>query len=104
MHNCRKCHSEDIHRSRVRTKWESWRKEITGKRPYRCRRCAWRGWGIDVGPKLAESDLALDGGAAAPEPPNLKGTAFARDGWPRELDLEALDATAPADETSARLP
>ncbi len=31
MHQCPKSRSEDVHRSRPKTQWESWRKEITGK-------------------------------------------------------------------------
>ena len=41
--HCPKCHSTNLRRSPTRNWWERWRKEITGKRPYRCRTCqlAW---------------------------------------------------------------
>jgi predicted RNA-binding Zn-ribbon protein involved in translation (DUF1610 family) len=96
VQQCPGCGSEDIHRSRAKSKWESWRKEITGKRLYRCRACGWRGWGIDQGPSLSNAQADFASRALAPEPPNLKGTPLARDNQhPHDIDLEALDALEP---------
>ena len=41
---CPKCSSENIHRSRHRSRWESLRKSLSNKRLYRCHDCSWRGW------------------------------------------------------------
>ena|SRR5712692_1688371 len=96
MRQCPRCKSADIHSSRTRSKWEQWRKEITGKRPYRCRACGWRGWGFDVGGTTYDpADVELATQAIAPDPPNLKGTALAVE--PRradELNLNVLDVLA----------
>jgi len=45
MRHCPKCASVDIHRSRLRTRWEHLRRVVTKRRPYRCPDCKWRGWG-----------------------------------------------------------
>lgn len=87
MAHCPKCNSEDVRRSRTRSRWERWRKEITGRRPYRCRRCEWRGW-LVIDP--SEIDRATRR-SNAPEPPNLKGTLLARTSKVRKVDLKALD-------------
>ena len=87
MSRCPKCRSEDVRRSRTRGRWERWRKEITGKRPYRCRRCNWRGWLI-IDP--SEVDRAARR-STVPDPPNLKGTLLARADAQRSMDLKDLD-------------
>jgi hypothetical protein len=91
MHACPTCQSRNIQRSRSRSRWEAWRKEITGKRLFRCRSCGWRGWragGVDAGPfPVAE----LSGRNDAPEPPNLKETALARTDLSPSLDMTCLD-------------
>jgi predicted RNA-binding Zn-ribbon protein involved in translation (DUF1610 family) len=93
MHQCPSCGSERIHRSRTRSIWERSRKVLTSKRPYRCRACGWRGWGLDPGPQYGDTELALAGRALAPDPPNLKGTALARgDLRPPDIDPAAFDA------------
>ena len=91
MHQCPECRSENIHRSRAKSKWEGWRKNVTGKRLYRCRACGWRGWGVDVGPKFADKEVELATRAVAPEPPNVKGTVLAREDV-SGLDLKQLDS------------
>ena len=97
MEVCRKCGSRDIHRSRAKSTWEHWRKRLTGKRPFRCRACKWRGWGVDPGPTFTDAEIERAARAIAPEPPNLKGTVLAS---PRSvaphLDLNALDRTVVA--------
>ena len=87
MGRCPKCRSEDVRRSRTRSRWERWRKEITGKRPYRCRRCNWRGW-LLIDP--SEIDRATRR-SMAPDPPNLKGTLLARSSKAPRVDLKDLD-------------
>ena len=41
---CPNCGKGMLFRSRHRGKFELVRKNITGKRPYRCHGCGWRGW------------------------------------------------------------
>ena len=89
MNHCPNCNSKFIRRSRTRSRWERWRKEITDKRPYRCRACDWRGW-MAVG--LTEQDLATSHDRSmAPDPPNLGGTVLARAEPRAQVNLKALD-------------
>ena len=100
MHQCPKCKSRDLHRSRAKL-WEAWRRAVTGRRPFRCRTCGWRGWDEDRG-SSSDTTLALAhrARAAASPPPNLAGTVFAPTTAPRhDLDLHTIDdAFALADE------
>lgn len=99
MRECPRCKSPDIHRSRSRSKWEAWRKEITGKRLYRCAACGWRGWGIDRGPHFGDAQRQTAERAVAPEPPNLQEMALAREErWVSEFNPKALDEVAPTTE------
>ncbi|MDH7514610.1 MAG: hypothetical protein QHI48_01865 [Bacteroidota bacterium] len=41
---CPACGAQKLHRSRHRTVFERLRKALSGKRPYRCHACGWRGW------------------------------------------------------------
>lgn len=91
MEPCRRCGAPNLHRSRTRSRWEGWRKEITGKRPYRCRACGWRGWSIDYGPDFTDAEREDAARALAPPPPNLSGTALDRDSRDETLALEQLD-------------
>jgi hypothetical protein len=93
LSKCPKCQSEDIHRSRSRTTWEVWRKEITGKRPYRCENCDHRWWTSDLGPRHGDSLRVRHDGLLVPEPPNLRGTVLAYGSGRRELNLTQLDST-----------
>src|SRR5919202_4503356 len=86
MHRCPSCSCEDIHRSHTRTRWEKYRKEITRKRPFRCRRCGWRGWAVDLGPTFSRRMRAA-ARALATHPPNLAGLGFDR-AEPRDVTLE----------------
>ena len=58
--------------------WESWRKEITGKRLFRCQACAWRGWAHDTGPKFDPRDIEVANAALAPNPPDLPNLKLAK--------------------------
>lgn len=66
---------------------------MTGKRPYRCKACAWRGWGVDVGPKFRGHDVEIATRALVTETPNfnLADTVLAREEKPEEIDLKPLD-------------
>ncbi|OFW16265.1 MAG: hypothetical protein A3H29_15860 [Acidobacteria bacterium RIFCSPLOWO2_02_FULL_67_21] len=89
MSQCPKCNSHNLRRSRTRSRWERWRKEITGRRPYRCRACDWRGWlPISVGDAIEAREAAR---RKAADPPNLQGTAFARNLQRLTLDVKQLD-------------
>jgi hypothetical protein len=84
---CPKCHSKSLRLSRTRSRWERWRKEITSKRPYRCRACQWRGWlsvSIDI-------EQTMDTPPMVADPPNLRGTLLARSETRHKLDLKDLD-------------
>lgn len=60
MQNCPDCDSVNVHRSRVRSRWEALRRALTGSRPYRCHACGLRLWASDLGPGPGEfrSDAA----------------------------------------------
>ena len=89
MSHCPSCQSDNIRRSRTRSRWERWRKEITGKRPYRCRACNWRGWlAMGVGDAI---DARSDARRRAADPPNLRGTLLARPDPRLKFDLKQLD-------------
>lgn len=68
---CPKCMSA-LHRSRAKSQWERWRQQITGKRPYRCRDCGWRGWGPDIGPRFEGKNIERALSAMTPGSPNLE--------------------------------
>jgi hypothetical protein len=86
---CPNCDSADIHRSRTSSRWERWRRQITGKRPYRCHRCKWRGWLVTSGRKAIHAPSAAD----VPQPPNLHGTPLEQS-QPREpVDSKQDDAS-----------
>ncbi len=90
MSHCPNCNSDSIRRSRTRNRWERWRKEITGMRPYRCRECNWRGWRpIGVGDTL---DAKAQARRDAADPPNLRGTALVRSDPHVRFDVKQLDA------------
>lgn len=88
MSHCPKCNSNDIRRSRTRNRWERLRKSITDKRPFRCRKCQWRGW---LPMTLADMEQALGRRHTAPDPPNLRGTVLARSNPRHTLDIKTLD-------------
>src|SRR5262249_35813753 len=89
---CPKCKSERAHRSHSRSRWEAWRREITGKRLFRCAECGWRGWAVDSGPTFSDVERAAAERALAPTPPNLSKTALAREELHHpDVDIAALD-------------
>ena len=59
MRKCPKCQSGNLHRSRTRSTWETLRRKITGKRPYRCYTCNWRWWEADLGAGSRNGDRDL---------------------------------------------
>jgi hypothetical protein len=80
MESCPKCQSMRVHVSRTRSRFERIRRSITGKSPFRCSECGWRGWafdfssaqsrteGVDVAtaePNLAALDAAIERNAAS---------------------------------------
>jgi hypothetical protein len=72
MTRCRNCGSESIHASRTRTNWERIRRQWTGKRPYRCHTCQWRGWGVETEPRFPLDEQMLAAQAIAAEPIDLR--------------------------------
>ena len=96
MNNCPQSRSDAIRRSRTRSRWEELRKELTGKRPYRCDECGWRGWVVDLGPRFSQDEIKVAQRAVAPKAPNLKHTEFSREKKARgDVDLRRLDSRAP---------
>ncbi len=47
MDCCPKCQSKRVHASRTRSRFERMRRAFTGKSPFRCSDCGWRGWAFD---------------------------------------------------------
>ena len=87
--HCPNCNSKDLRLSHTRNRWERFRRDITGKRPYRCRACQWRGW-RKTG--LVEDEPTSTLRMKVPDPPNLRGTALARpDSDTRRINLKDLD-------------
>ena len=92
MIQCPECQSADLRRSRSRSVWERWRRQITSKRLYICGACRWRGWGANTGPHRDAAQREAAARALAPDPPNLKGTLLVdAPRHPKALDLDALD-------------
>ena len=52
---CPRCGSQDIHHSRLRTWLERARWRLTGRVPYRCHDCEWRGWRSEPGPSAGDT-------------------------------------------------
>jgi hypothetical protein len=92
MQTCPKCSSGNIRRSRCRTLWETWRKSITGKHVFRCRACAWRGWGVDIGPDTRDS---ADRPGARASGATLQRAARAHAEPDQTVDLTSLDISLP---------
>jgi len=91
MLQCPKCGSADTHRSRPKSAWETWRKHITDKCPYRCGKCGWRGWTLGptarLGDAFSETPRVIEFAT-----PQMSDAPLAA-GRPSvdELDLDALD-------------
>jgi hypothetical protein len=101
LQHCPRCKSDKIYSSRTRSKWEVWRKEITGKRVYRCHECDWRGWGPDTGPHFSREQIDSSVIAIA-DAPNLKDTLLARgERRSRDIDLGKLDEAFPVRQDAA---
>jgi hypothetical protein len=54
---CPGCRGHDIHHSRLRTPLERIRWRLTGRVPYRCHSCEWRGWRRAETPRAAAEAL-----------------------------------------------
>jgi predicted RNA-binding Zn-ribbon protein involved in translation (DUF1610 family) len=54
---CPRCGSHDIHHSRYRTWFERARWRVTGRVPYRCHDCEWRGWRSDAAVRVSGESL-----------------------------------------------
>ena len=67
--DCPSCGSTRVYPSRLRNLLERIRQEMTGKQPYRCHNCEWRGWctvpAHAEGPNAQPEDLRT-GRSAAP--------------------------------------
>jgi predicted RNA-binding Zn-ribbon protein involved in translation (DUF1610 family) len=70
VENCPKCGSERVHPSRLISRGDQLRRRLTGRIPYRCHACGWRGWDRPIGDfiVLAGKQWALDVADASREP------------------------------------
>jgi len=66
MEKCPKCQSKRVRRSRTRPGLERVRRTLTGKAPFRCQDCNWRGWAFDFGDSHAT--MGLGGQPDGPDP------------------------------------
>ena len=89
MRNCPKCWTTRILPSRTRSKWELWRRQITGKRPFRCHLCGWRGWSDDFKAYFSDETPAPDDDPTRGELRPFAGVRRQR-GF-SEADLSRLD-------------
>jgi hypothetical protein len=75
---CPACHAS-THRSRARSWIERARRQVTGRVPFRCSTCGWRGWRIEpvepVGDPRAESRALTDAELERLEPDKPEGDA-----------------------------
>jgi predicted RNA-binding Zn-ribbon protein involved in translation (DUF1610 family) len=70
---CPKCRTGRVHRSKARTMFERFQRELKDERLYRCDECGWRGWlsplvyvAVEPIAEYATPDLAgLDAATAA---------------------------------------
>jgi hypothetical protein len=92
MLQCSKCGSADMRRSRVKSAWETWWKQITGKFPCRCGKCGARGWRSGFTARRANNAsggsaraISLVHSRVSDAPPSAGRLRM------DELDLEALD-------------
>ena len=51
MISCPRCGSADVHHSRLRSWIETLRVSVTGRAPFRCHHCDWRGWRREARPR-----------------------------------------------------
>jgi predicted RNA-binding Zn-ribbon protein involved in translation (DUF1610 family) len=69
MDKCPSCGSTRVFRSKTRSAFERFRRQLTLKHPFRCHACGWRGWAAEslrttagpgevVGPPAPPPDLA----------------------------------------------
>ncbi len=49
---CPQCSAGALHHSRPRSWIERFRRRLTGRVPFRCRGCGWRGWLVEVAPAV----------------------------------------------------
>jgi predicted RNA-binding Zn-ribbon protein involved in translation (DUF1610 family) len=66
MNSCPSCGSNRVFRSKTRTAFERFRRQLTMKRPYRCHACNWRGWAPDGMQAVAPADV-LDSSTPPPD-------------------------------------
>jgi hypothetical protein len=57
VHVCPSCKSESVFRSRTRSGWERWRRQVTLKAPFRCQSCGRRFWRQDQGPSFSREEI-----------------------------------------------
>lgn len=50
--NCPQCRHEALHHSRPRSAFERLRRRLTGRIPFRCHGCGWRGWLVEPDPSV----------------------------------------------------
>jgi len=91
MLQCPRCKSDRIHFSRTRSKWEGWRKEITGKRPYRCPDCLWRGWAPDPRAGFSAEGVGRATSVIGPHSTLRDSMLEREEGRPKDVNLDRID-------------
>jgi hypothetical protein len=89
---CPRCKSDRVYRSRTRSGWERWRRQITLKAPFRCQTCGRRFWCPDPGPWFSREEIDAANRAIASA--SLEDTITVPPMQPADADPEitALDA------------
>ena len=76
---CHKCGSLHARRSRTRNTWERVYRALSGKRPFRCQACNWRGWRVDPSPFYDYSqEPAINSDRSEREPLDLDALTIER--------------------------
>lgn len=101
MLQCPACGSDAVHRSRTRSRWERWRRQITLKAPFRCHGCGARFWRSNTGSGFTHEEIEAANRAIASPP--FEGTievAPAAGGTPESVlaELEAGQNRQPVGE------
>jgi hypothetical protein len=93
MESCPKCQSKRVHVSRTRSRLERFRRTITGKSPFRCSECGWRGWAFD----FSSTHGKTEGVEVPPGEPNLTAldAAIEKSAASDQVDLDRALSPAP---------
>lgn len=86
---CPHCNAPALRRSHTHSRFEVRRKEISGKRPFRCHVCSWRGW-------IDETALRFPSSAQKPLPPEIVGKDVPIPDLQLDEDAPSKDRSSPS--------